>query len=359
MLSRAYAGISLALAAAMLGLAAQALVPQGRAAGGGVVVGSPVLTRTELRPSFVQADATVTRGRAPVLPTGVTCTASFSGDKQYGRRSYEGRFTRGIARCVFGFNNARYRGKTLMGELTVLTGSVGSAAGERITKRFSVRIGSGNTLEKPVGATVETDGGDKPKPSATTEWRGTVHVEEVDGTPGKPPGHRSLDILMTLLPGATKTEPLGWTQHVSWIATYSSTSYADPPCTDATGNPVPSHVGERTVVRGRTGERPGSSSRDYPRVGVRWDVTRSQWLISLSFFGGGGGGMSLPLVTRTTQNCGKTWITYTGTPGLQNLSIRADGTPSSTALKGRGTPTGFYNASNTSVTWYLALRPSK
>ena len=148
------------LAAAVLGLTAKGLVPQGRAADGGVVVGSPVLTRTELRPSFVQADATVTRGGAPVLPTGVTCAASFSGDKQYGRRSYEGRFIRGIARCVFGFNNARYRGKTLVGELTVLTGSVGSSGGGRITKRFSVRIGSGNApLEKPVGATVKSDGG--------------------------------------------------------------------------------------------------------------------------------------------------------------------------------------------------------
>ena len=357
MLRRTYAGIALVLA--VLGLAAQAIVPPGRAAGGGVVVGSPVLTRTELRPSTVIADARVTQGGAAVLPTGVTCTASFAGDKAYGIRRYEGRFARGIARCGFVFNNARYRGKTLVGELTVLTGSVGSAGGGRITKRFSVRIGSGNALERPVGATVKTDGGDKPKPSATTEWRGTVHVVTANGTPGRPPGQSSLDIVLTLLPGATKTDPQGWTQPVSWVATYSSERYSDPPCLDAAGNAVPSDIGARTVVRGRTGERPASNAKDYPRIGVRWDAERAKWVISLSFFGGGGGGMRLPHVIKTTKNCGRTWITYTGTPGLQNLKIHADGTAATTALKGTGTPTGFYNARDTSVTWDLALRPSK
>jgi len=69
--------------------------------------------------------------------------------------------------------------------------------------------------------------------------------------------------------------------------------------------------------------------------------------------------MRLPHVIKTTKNCGRTWITYTGTPGLQNLKIHADGTAATTALKGTGTPTGFYNARDTSVTWDLALRPSK
>jgi len=359
MLSRSYAGIALVLGVAVVGLATQGLVAQGHAADGGVVVGSPVLTRTELRPSFVQADATVTRGGTPVLPSGVTCTASFVGDTRYPRREYEGRFKRGIVRCIYGFNNARYRGKTLVGELTVFTGSAGSSGGGRITKRFSVRIGPGNALEKPVGATVKSDGGDKPKPSATTEWRGTVHVVTANGTPGRPPGHSSVDIVLTLLPGATKTDPRGWLQPVSWVATYSSERYSDPPCLDAAGSPVPSDIGARTVVRGRTGERPASNAKDYPRIGIRWDAARSKWVISLSFFGGGGGGMRLPLVIRTTKNCGKTWITYTGTPDLQNLTIRADGTAATTGLRGQGTPSGFYNASDTSVAWDITLAPSR
>ena len=316
---------------------------------GAAQLGTPKLVRTPLRPSFVQADLTVTRGGAPARPSAATCTPSFAGDKRYGRRAYPGRFTLGLVRCVFPFNNSRYLGKTLTGEISVVV------AGTRVTKTFSVRIGPGNALEQPVGATVNVGVVAKPKPSATTEWRGTVHIEQADGTPGKPPGHRSLDIRLTLLPGASKPDPLGWTQPVSWVATYSSTSYSNPPCTDAAGNPVPSNLGERTVVRGRTGERPGSNAKDFPRVGVRWDAARSRWVIALSFFGGGGGGMRLPLVTKTTQNCGRTWVTYTGTPGLQNLTILANGTTASTVLTGTGTPTGFYNAKDTTVTWDLTL----
>ena len=275
MLIRSHGWTTLVLATAVLGLAAQALVPPGRAAGGGVVIGSPVLTRTELRPSFVQADATVTRGGAPVLPTGVTCTGSFSGDKQYGRRSYEGRFIRGIARCVFGFNNARYQGKTLVGEVTVLTGSVGSAGGGRFTKRFSVRIGSGNRarFERPVGATVKNEEGDKAKPSATTEWHGTVRVVETIGTPGQSRQFISVDLRLSLLPGAIETAPLGRTQSTSWVATYSEAIYDDPPCLDSAGNPVPSTVGKRTNVRGRTGDPVGNYGKDSTRVAVSWDAT--------------------------------------------------------------------------------------
>lgn len=357
-------GLMCALAAAVVGLSSPASAP---AEGDedatfavlvanrteSILLGIPELTRTPLRPSTVRADAQVTQGGVPVRPSGATCVASFADDERYGVRRYSGYVALGAARCYYSFNNARYRGRMLRGEIAVVAG------GKRISKEFSVRIGSGNALEKAVGATVDRGVATKPRPSATTEWRGTVHVEESDGTPGKPPGHRSLDIRLTVLPGATKTDALGWTQPVTWIATYSSSRYADPPCTDATGSPVPSDVGERTVVRGRTGERPGSNARDYPRVGVHWSATRSQWVISLSFFGGGGGGMRLPLVTKTSKNCGKTWITYTGTPGLQNLTIRAEGTPASTALKGRGTPTGFYNASDTSVTWDLALGQAK
>ncbi len=320
---------------------------------GTAAIGTPVLTRTRLRPSFVQADVKVTQGGVPVRPSSATCVARFTDDRRYGRVRSQGEFVLGAARCVFSFNNARYRGKTLSGEIAVVVG------GKRVSKAFSVRLGPGNALERPVGATVDGAVAAKPKPSATNEWRGTLHLASSTGIPGKPPGHSSLDIRLTLLPGATKTDPLGWTQPVSWVATYSSSRYVDPPCTDSAGNPVPSDVGKRTVVRGRTGERPASNAKDYPRVGIRWDATRSQWVIALSFFGGSGGGMRLPLVISTTKNCGKTWISYTGTPGLQNLTIRAAGTATSTELKGTGTPTGFYNAKDTSVSWDLALGSTK
>ena len=69
--------------------------------------------------------------------------------------------------------------------------------------------------------------------------------------------------------------------------------------------------------------------------------------------------MRLPLITRTTKNCGRTWVTFTGTPGLQNLKIRADGTATSMVLQGRGTPTGFYNADDTTVTWDLTLAEAR
>ena len=112
MLSRTWAGIALVFAAAVLGLAPKGLMAQGRAAElDGVVIGNPVLTRTSLRPSFVIADFSVTQGGTAVLPTGATCTASFAGDKAYGIRRYEGRFGRGLVRCAFAFNNARYLGQ--------------------------------------------------------------------------------------------------------------------------------------------------------------------------------------------------------------------------------------------------------
>jgi hypothetical protein len=351
MLSCTYARIALVLA--VLGLAGQGLVSPGRAADGGVVVRSPVLTRTELRPSIVQADATVTRGGAPVLPTGVTCTASFAGDKAYGVRRYEGRFVRGLVRCNFAFNNARYRGKTLVGEVTVFTGSVGSSGGGRFTKRFSVRIGSGNTLEKPLGATVKNEGGDKAKPSATTEWHGMVRVVKTTGTPGQSRQFISVDLRLSLLPGAVETAPLGRTQGASWVATYSEAIYDDPPCLDPAGNPVPSTVGKRTNVRGRTGDPVGNYGKDSTRVAVSWDAARSTWVISLKL-------PALPLPVKTTRNCGKTWIsTVSGDTSVQNLTIRAPGTAESTALQGRGTPTGFYNASDTSVTWDLRFAQSR
>lgn len=304
---------------------------------GALEIGTPGLTRTELRPSSLQVDATVKQGGVPVRPAGVTCTVSFADAEAYGRRRYVGLSTLGAVRCNFSFNNARYLGKTLTGEITV------AAGGKRVTKTFSVRIGPGNALLRLVGATVPGDGAAKAaKPPATSEWRGTLHLVQAMGTPGQPPGHASLDLQMTLLPGATTSDAGGWTQPISWVATYSSSSYSRPPCIDASGAPFPTSVGEQTVVRGRTGVRPGSNVKDHPRVGIRWDAASSKWVITLSFFGGSGGGMRLPLPTKTTSNCGKRWVTIVSSPHVQNSKLRADGTATSTTLQGRATPTGFY-----------------
>ncbi len=84
---------------------------------------------------------------------------------------------------------------------------------------------------------------------------------------------------MSLLPGATTTDPLGWTQPVSWVAAYSSSWYENRSCPTS-----PTRVAERTVVRGRTGERPGTNAKDYPCIGIRCDAQRSKWVIALSFF---------------------------------------------------------------------------
>jgi hypothetical protein len=313
---------------------------------GALAVSTPVLTRTPLRPSIVRAEVEVTQGGIAVRPAQVTCTATFAGDSRYQRR-YPGIFVLGRARCSFAFNNARYLGKTLLGGVTI------AAGGQRVTRTFSVRIGRGNALEKPVGATV--DAGKAPKPAAADEWRGSVHLMVVDGTPGRPPSYDSVDVELTLLPGATKTDALGWTQPVSWVATYSSAWFRDSTCPT-----TPSEVIEQTVVRGRTGVRPGSNAKDFPRLGIRWDAPRSKWLLSLSFYGGGSGGMQLPATVKETKDCGRTWSSRKTSHGFGNYTVLADGTAASTALRGEGRPSTIANglwgpSDRMVVTWNLAL----
>ena len=277
------AGIALVLAAAVLGLAPTGLMAQGRAAERRRRrhrQDSPVLTRTPLRPSFVFADFSVTQGGTPVLPTGANCAASFAGDKAHGIRRYEGRFGRGLVRCGFAFNNARYRGRTLVGELTVFTGKVGSSGGGRSTKRFSSSAsGPGNALEKPVGATVKSSGADKPKPAATSQWRGILHLvhvhrrawttgmEHVTGPSIDAVARRHEDRSLEL--GAAGL--LG-------LATYSARSTATRPAPIPPG--APSRIGSRTAptlfeaeratrpAATRTARRSGRTQRS-PFAGTR------------------------------------------------------------------------------------------
>ena len=69
--------------------------------------------------------------------------------------------------------------------------------------------------------------------------------------------------------------------------------------------------------------------------------------------------MSLPLEIRTTKNCGKTWTDLCRHSRARSLTIRADGTATSTALQGQGTPSGFENEKDTSVIWDLTLAQAK
>jgi hypothetical protein len=182
-----------------------------------------------------------------------------------------------------------------------------------------------------------------------------VHLVVVEGTLGSPPRYDSMDIQLALLPGATKTDQLGWAQPVSWVATYSSAAYSNSSCPTA-----PSSVAGPTVVRGRTGVRPGTNAKDFPRVAIRWDATKSKWVMSLSFFGAGSAGIQLPLTVRETKDCGKTWsISKTAHP-FGNYTLLADGSAASTALKGEGRPStvanGLWGPSDRMVvTWDLNL----
>jgi len=342
---------------ALLAVAGVLLASQAFAADrAGFVVGNLVLTRTQLRPSLVRADATVTEGGAPILPTGVACTASFADDKGYATRRYEGQFKRGLVRCNFVFNNARYLGKTLVGEITVSTGSAGNT-GARITKKFSVRIGAGNTLGNTVGATVER--GPAPPLRSSSAWRGTVHLVHVHGGPGQPGWNTSLDLQLTLLPGATKTGLLSWSQPVAWIARYASEFYANTPCTDPSGRTVPNRMEERTTIRGRTGDPTSSypksaTFKENAHIVVRWDTRQSQWVVGFN------GTRPRRYVEKTTNDCGRTWKAQTGIgPGLPSYTIRIDGTATSMVLKGEGRPVGVIESDNATATWDLTLAPAK
>jgi hypothetical protein len=301
----------------------------------------------------VQAEVSVTRSGKPVRPTAVTCTSSFADDDRYARQSGPSRSFVGAVRCYFTFNNAKYRGKTLVGEVAVSVGRT------KTTRTFSVRVGAGSVLSRPVGAVIAQPTSTQPAPSASDEWRGMLHVVHVHGGPGQPGWNTSLNLRLTLLPGATKRDPLGWTQPVSWVATYSSEFYSNTPCTDSSGRAVPNRLEERIILRGRTGD-PTSSYPNNPRftenanVAVRWDTRQSQWVIRFN------GTRPRRSITKITNDCGKTWRTETGIGGgLPNYTIRVVGTAASTALGGAGRPLGVPESDNATATWNLTLAPTK
>jgi DNA-binding beta-propeller fold protein YncE len=114
---------------------------------GPVAVGKVVLSRP--RPSWVVATVEVKQGGEGVRPGSGTCTASFRSLPAYGKRTYPATLRRGAATCVYGFNNARYAGKTLLGELAFVVGKT------KVKRSFSVRIGPGTSLVAPKGAVLK------------------------------------------------------------------------------------------------------------------------------------------------------------------------------------------------------------
>ncbi len=114
---------------------------------GAVAVGKVVLSRP--RPSFVVATVEVKQGGEGVRPDSGTCTGSFRSVPAYGKRTYPASLQRGAATCVYAFNNARYAGKTLVGEIAFAVGKT------KVKRAFSVRVGPGTSLVAPKGAVLK------------------------------------------------------------------------------------------------------------------------------------------------------------------------------------------------------------
>lgn len=114
-----------------------------------VLIGKPTLSRP--KPSAVLVEATVKQGGAPVRASAATCEGGFPSDPSYEKKTahYVFRYL-GTIKCGYVFNNAKYRGEILAGIITVRAGAA------KATRRFSVRIGDGTSLNSPVGAVIVT-----------------------------------------------------------------------------------------------------------------------------------------------------------------------------------------------------------
>ena len=120
---------------------------------GAVTVGKVTLSRP--KPSLVHATTKIRQGGVPVRPDSLVCTSWFPAEPSYGRRPFKflkawlARIPLGEITCPYGFNNSRYRGKTLAGEIAFTVGKT------KVTRKFTVRIGSGTTLSAPAGAVIQ------------------------------------------------------------------------------------------------------------------------------------------------------------------------------------------------------------
>lgn len=114
-----------------------------------VLIGKPTLSRP--KPSAVLVEATAKQGGAPVRASAAACRGGFPSDPSYEKETgrYVFRYL-GKIKCGYVFNNAKYRGRILAGIITVRAGAA------KATRRFSVRIGDGTSLNSPVGAVIAT-----------------------------------------------------------------------------------------------------------------------------------------------------------------------------------------------------------
>jgi hypothetical protein len=121
-----------------------------------LVIGTPRISRAERRPSVLYVVVPMTSSGAPVSPTTgrftlERCVFRMAPDARYGRREGPVQAATGFVRCAASFNNARYRGSTLLGEVHL------RIAGKPVVRKFSVRLGAGASLSSPAGAIVERE----------------------------------------------------------------------------------------------------------------------------------------------------------------------------------------------------------
>jgi hypothetical protein len=112
----------------------------------------PVKTQIVLarpRPSSVAATVNATQKGHSVPIDSARCTFSFPNTSFGTKTAPAVPVSHGKLRCPVQFDSALYRGKGLVGSMTV------RARGRTVTRRFSVRIGRGTALSSPVGATLK------------------------------------------------------------------------------------------------------------------------------------------------------------------------------------------------------------
>ena len=304
---------------------------------------TPRVSRTELRPSHLLLVAVLTSNGA--------------------RSHCSGRFR--LDRCVFRMARTRSgtrRHPASRGSEAYVAPSRSTTRdmrGPRCSVRFTFALHSFvvgtfraarqriEEIRSPRGAVIEESTATKQAPVAANEWQraGCDLVRRRRRDARSAAGALVAGYSVgKLLPGATKSDPLGWTQPVSWVATYECEPLT--PIRPAPRSSAPrfraASARERSSV-GAPASGPLLNAKDYPRirhplgrapiaVGDLPQLLRGRWRWYAA--------------TSRHQDDEQLWQDvgrlYGNHDYLQNLTVRADGTAASTALKGRGTPTGCY-----------------
>jgi hypothetical protein len=108
------------------------------------------------RPSIVEAEVSLENGGAPPKASTLTCTTDFPTEKSFGGpkvtkwpKVYLLKLAPpGEVHCLHGFNNRRYEGKVMTGITEFTVGK------QKVTRKYSVRIGSGTSLSQAKGAVI-------------------------------------------------------------------------------------------------------------------------------------------------------------------------------------------------------------